>query len=155
MISTRLTKEGAIELSDKKSALVLKADQITLGEQGFNEPGEYETNGIEIIRGTNGALIVWERLQIVYVFSLEKPTVFEESQFSSCDVLCFYANGTELNKNNAMPVLDSYDPKVLILPAGTHAEASFKTSLKLIETNNLKLSEQTMPVEGRDGYLLS
>lgn len=155
MITFKLGKEGVIELVDKKGSVKLAGEQILLSDKAYNDPGEYEADGIEIIRGDNGALIVWEQLQIAYIFSLNAPTTFEKSQFASCDVLIFSTRSEEVTKSNSSTIIDEYDPKVLIIPANVKIESPFESSLKLQETNSVKLTAATLPVEGRDGYRLA
>lgn len=154
MITVKLAKNGGVELSDKKSTVVLDGPGINLNGKNYDEPGEYETAGIELIRGENAGLVVWEQLQIAYIFSAAAPTNFEKSQFSSSDVAIFSASIEPLTKANCQPIIDEYDPKVLIVPAKTAVEDALKTGLKLQESNSIKLAISALPEEGRDGYLL-
>lgn len=155
MITFKLGKDGAIELADKKGSVKFSGREIFLDDKSYDGPGEYEADGIEIIRGENGALIVWEQLQIAYIFSLNAPTTFERSQFASCDVLVFSSKLEEITKSNSLPIIDEYDPKVLIIPAIAKIETSFEGGLKLQESNSIKLASTSLPEEGRDGYRLA
>ena len=154
MIQIKLTKNNELELSDKKSIVVLSGPVIKVNSETFDHSGEYESSGIEAIYGTGAALIVWERLQVVYVFSAEAPTSFESSQFSSCDVLLIGDGIAELNKTNLTTFIDAYDPRAAVVTTKTAIEATYRDSLKLQEAPIVKLAEQTLPVEGRDFYLL-
>lgn len=155
MITAKLGKQGVIELSDKRASVILTGSEITLGQKAYNEPGEYEADGIEIIRGENGALIVWEQLQIAYVFALNAPSAFEKGQFASSDVLIFSAGSEQITKANSASIIDEYDPKVLVIPASASTEEAFANSLKLQETTSIKLSVASLPEEGRDTYRLA
>ena len=99
-------------------------------------------------------MIVWERLQLVYIFNSDAPSNFEKGQFASCDILILDGISEELNKNNLTTIFDSYDPKIVVVNQSTPLESSFKESLKLQETTLLKLTEQSLPVEGRESYLV-
>lgn len=145
---------GGIEITDKRTTLILEGSKVQLGEHVYNEAGEYESDGIEIVYGSAAALIVWERLQIVYVFSPAAPSGFEKAQFASCDVLILNGVTEEVDKNTMTTILDAYDPKTLVIGQSVKVEESFKASLKLQETALLKLTQQSLPVEGRESYWL-
>lgn len=153
MLLCKLTKSGEIELTDKKTTIVLGNNEATLGDQVFNSPGEYEHSGVEIVYGANALLLVWERLQIVYAFSVDAPTGFEKTQFSSCDVLIFDPTEGEISKTTLTPLTDAYDPSVIIFGAKP-IEAATKDTLKIQAVDQVKLAAQTLPTEGRDSFQL-
>src|SRR5688572_27920455 len=107
MISLRYRANQGIELKQGQSTLVLSANSLKLGDQAFTEPGEYELSGVEVIYGTNSALIAWEGLQITYIFNASKPTPFEKTQFSPSDVMIFSVES--LNKADFNELLETYD----------------------------------------------
>jgi|GEM_PF-1287590 len=155
MIQLRLTKSNELEISDRKSTIVLTSGKINLNDQSIDQPGEYEDGGVEVIYSTNAALIVWERLQLVYIFNpTAQPTAFEKEQFSSCDALLLSPSDAPLSRAKLTPIIDEYDPKLVVATLQTTFEDGYKESLKAQETNTLKLTVQTLPVEGRDFYLL-
>jgi hypothetical protein len=46
--------------------------------------------------------------------------------------------------------MSSYDPSLVILHKNTAVEKAFRDGLKIAETNLVKVSEQSLPTEGRD-----
>lgn len=154
MIYCKSAKNGGLELTDKKATVTFDGTTINLSGDTFTSPGEYESNGVEVVYGQTAALIVWERLQIVYIFSTNPPTPFESAQFSSCDVLVVGPGETSIDKAVATPLFDAYDPTVIILSAGSNVDGSLKETLKTQETDQVKLTAATLPVEGRDTYQL-
>src|SRR5665213_1134842 len=108
-------KAPSFELTDKNNSLTLTGRDVKLGEKTFSEPGEYEASGIELVYGTSAALVVWESLQIVYVFDAATPAEFERDQFSGADVLLFADDITQLGQNHFDALLTTYDPKIIIV----------------------------------------
>jgi hypothetical protein len=153
MLTAKLNKNGRIELEDKKSTVELDGKTVILNGQHYESPGEYEAGGVEIIYGESAALIVWERLQIAYVFRISEPTDFEKAQFSSSDVVIF-GSEDKLDRKIGTDILDQYDPKVLIIGHATEIEDGGKERLKTQEVTSVKISAATLPEEGRDSYLL-
>ncbi|MBI4948023.1 hypothetical protein HY844_00485 [Candidatus Berkelbacteria bacterium] len=151
MILAKLTKNNGVELSDKKNTVILEGNEISLNSEKIASSGEYESAGIEIIYGENSALVVWERIQIVSVFNNSEPTVFEKSQFSSCDVLIFGTN--ELNKETANSLIEAFDPKMIIF-SDKSVNDGLLTVLKAQTTTSVKLSEQALSDEGREVFVL-
>ncbi len=153
MLQCKTAKTTGVEITDKKVTVHCNGSVITLGEQTFESPGEYEYDGVEVVYGQTAALIVWERLQIVYAFGDTAPTSFESGQFSSCDVLVIGRTGA-LDKAALTPILEAYDPTVVVVSAQTALDASLKETLKTVDTDQVKLATATLPVEGRDTYQL-
>jgi len=154
MIQLKKNTAGGVELTDRRQAATLVDASIKLVEQTINEPGEYEANGIEVVFGTSAALVVWERLQIAYIFTAGKPSQFERAQFTPCNVVVLSESIAELTKTSLDEIVESYDPTVVIVNNAIKLEEKAKDSLKFQETNVVKLSIQTMPTEGREFYLL-
>src|SRR5579872_1087268 len=123
MITIKLSRGSLIELDDKKAIVSLDKDSINLAEESYRSPGEYEAKNIELVYGQSAALIVWEKLQIVYVFSLNPPSNFEKSQFSSCDVLIFNTD-EKIDKSKATTILDVYEPRAVIFSSKAEIEDS-------------------------------
>jgi len=136
--------DGSFELSGSGNKLSLADKAIRHDQLTIESPGEYETGGIEIIYGQSAALIVWEHLQIVYIFEDEHPTSFEKSQFSPCDGLIVAVKPEKVKLNQ---LVETYDPRLIIIPerfaGGTPAEAGQTQE-------SLKLSSQNLPVENRE-----
>ncbi|MCR4277560.1 MAG: hypothetical protein NUV80_05905 [Candidatus Berkelbacteria bacterium] len=153
MLQAKIIESG-FELKNSQQKLVLAKDKIELGELTVNEPGEYESEGIEIVYGQSAALVIWDKLQTVYVFGTDKPTSFEKSQFSPCDVVIFSQSSPSLTKTFFNETLEQYDPSVVIVSAKTNIE-EVKPSFKTEPTDTAKLSDQTMPEEGRDFIVLT
>lgn len=154
MIQLKKNSGGGVELSDRRQAATLIDSSVKLSDQTISEPGEYEANGIEVVFGTAAALVVWERLQIAYIFTAGKPSAFERAQFTPCDVIVLSESITELTKTGLDEIIESYDPTIVIVNNAIKLEEKAKDSLKFQETNIVKLSIQTMPTEGREFYLL-
>lgn len=148
------TIESGFELKNGQQKLVLADNKIELGELTVNEPGEYESEGVEIVYGQSAALVIWDKLQTVYVFGADKPTSFEKSQFSPCDVVIFSQSSPSLTKTFFNETLEQYDPSIVIVSAKTNIE-EVKPSFKTEPTDTAKLSDQTMPEEGRDFIVLT
>lgn len=154
MLNCKSNKSGRLELTDKNTNVLLDGQTVTLADEKFESPGEYESNGVEVIYGQTAALIVWERLQIVYVFAPDAPSSFEAGQFSSCDVMVLGPREAALDKTSMTALFEAYDPTVVILSPTISLDSSLKETLKVQETDQVKLAAATLPVEGRDTYLL-
>lgn len=153
MLQIRPTNGGAVELTDRDKKLTILGSTITLGETEFSSPGEYEVEGVEVVYGTNAALIVWEKLQTVVTFTADKPTTFEKSQFAPCSVLIIDGQTTALDKAKATELLETYDPSVVVFSQQVDI-SEVQDALKIEERDVLKLSEATLPTEGREHYRL-
>lgn len=140
------------EITDKKTTAILEGSNIVVQQQTIVSPGEYEAEGVEVVYGERAALLVWERLQAVYVFSTESPKVFDKSQFASADVVIIGTEVTQLNKDSISELLEAYDPTVIIASSNTAIDESLAAAMKVQQIPLVKLSEQTLPVEGRDFY---
>lgn len=153
MLQLKRNSSG-FELTDKTASVQLVGKDVKLADQTFNEPGEYESNGVELVYGELACLIVWEHLQLVYVFSTETPGVFEKEQFSSSDVMIIGEGLPELNRTAFDAMLKNYDPKVVIISSSVVIEDSLKSSLKLQENPAVKLAVTNLPEEGREFYVV-
>lgn len=140
------------EITDKKTTAVLEGSNIVVRQQTIVSPGEYEAEGVEVVYGERAALLVWERLQAVYVFSTESPKIFDKSQFASADVVIIGTEVTQLNKDSISELLEAYDPTAIIASSNTTIDESLAAAMKVQQVPLVKLSEQTLPVEGRDFY---
>ena len=148
------TIETGFELKNSQQKLELASSKINLGELTVDEPGEYEADGIEIIYGESAALIVWDKLQLVYVFGDKKPSAFEKAQFSPCDIVIFGQSLPNLGKAFFNESLELYDPSQVVVSAKTNIE-EVKSSFKAEPTDSFKMSDQTLPEEGRDFIVLT
>src|SRR3990167_10353133 len=113
------TIESGFELKNGQQKLVLNEHKIELGELIVSEPGEYEAEGVEIVYGQSAALIIWDKLQTVYIFAAEKPTSFEKSQFSPSDVVIFSQSLPSLSKTFFNEALELYDPNLVVVSVKT------------------------------------
>lgn len=154
MLQLKRSKNGAYELSDKKQAVELAGKTIQLGSTAVNTPGEYEQGGLEIVYATNAALLVWDHLQICYLFSLEKPDGFEKNQLSSADIILLSNDINKCSKEQLTELIGAYDPRTVIISSQTELDAHYREIIKPIEQTPIKLAENTLPVEGRDFYIL-
>lgn len=154
MIQLKRSKSGSYELSDRKLTVELNGKKINLADYPIDQPGEFEQGGVEVVYSTNAALIVWEYLQIVYVFRTNKPDQFEKNQFSSADVLLLDENLSELTKDVLSALTDVYNPRAIIFGEKTPIEPTYKATLKVVEQSPVKLAAQTLPMEGRDYIVL-
>ena len=150
MIQVKTAKNNGFELTDKQTTVLLSEGTVSLGSEKISDTGEYELGGVEVVFGQNAALVIWEQLQFVYVFNLETPNAFEKEQFSSCDVVVLAESTNELNKVVYSDLMSSYDPSLVIFHKNTAVEKAFRDGLKITETNLAKVSEQSLPTEGRD-----
>lgn len=153
MLQIRPKQGGAVEIADRDKTLVIDGTVVRLGESEFSSPGEYEVEGVEVVYGSNAALIVWEKLQIVVTFQPEKPSAFEKSQFAPCSVLIIDGKTTELDKQKATELLETYDPSMVIFGQSTNT-TDLEGSLKIEDRDVLKVSESALPTEGREHYRL-
>ncbi|MDP3992998.1 MAG: hypothetical protein Q8Q05_02175 [bacterium] len=153
MLQAKTTPTG-FELKNTQQKLTLADNQIGLGELIVDEPGEYEAEGVEIIYGQSAALIVWDKLQIVYAFGADKPTPFEKAQFSPSDVVIFSQALPSLSKTFFNETLEIYDPNLVIVSATANLE-EVKSSIKTEPVDSAKISDQTMPEEGREYIVLA
>lgn len=154
MIQVKLGS-NTLELSDKKATVGLSGNDVRLSSGIITTPGEYEAEGVEIVYGEQAALLVWERIQIVYVFNAVVPKGFDLDQFSSADVLLLSPTISQLTKDQLTAVLDAFDPRIVIFSKNNGVEADFKTVLKTQEVPATKLSSATLPTEGREVYELA
>lgn len=154
MIQLKRSKSNSYELTDKKQIVELKERTITLGEYVIDSPGEYEQGGVEVIYSKNAALLVWDHIQIAYIFEIAKPDLFEKNQFSSTDVILLSEDIKEVSKDKLSILTDSYDPRAVIISSKTDIEKSYKENIKPLEQSLIKLSAQTLPMEGRDYIIL-
>jgi hypothetical protein len=154
MIQLKRSKNGSYELFDKKLTVLLTDREVQLGNYRISSPGEYEQNGVEVVYAINAALIVWDHLQIAYVFNADKPDSFEKNQFSSTDVLLLSENTGQISKDQLSVLTDVYDPRAVVFGSKTPIDDSYKATLKAVEQSPVKLAAQTLPVEGRDYIVL-
>lgn len=155
MIQLKRSKSESFELTDKKQTVVLTKKTISLGEYTVDTPGEYEQGGVEVIYSKHAALLVWDHIQIAYIFEISKPDAFEKNQFSSTDVLLLSEDIKEVSKDKLTMLTDSFDPRAVIISSATEVEKSYKENIKPLEQSPIKLSAQSLPVEGRDYFILS
>lgn len=148
------TIASGFELKNTQQKLTLADSRIELGELTVDEPGEYEADGVEIVYGLTAALIVWDKLQIVYVFGTDKPTAFEKAQFSPSDVVIFSQAIPSLSKSFFNETLEKYDPNLVIVSAKSNFE-EVKGSIKSEPVDSAKISDTTMPEEGREYIVLA
>ena len=148
MLQVKTTETG-FELKNSQQKLILTGEKINLGELTVNQAGEYEANGIEIVYGEQAALVVWDKLQLVYVFGDKKPSLFEKAQFSPSDAVIFSQTLPSLSKNFFNETLEQYDPSLVIVSAKTDLD-EVGSSFKSEPVEILKLSDQTLPEEGRE-----
>jgi hypothetical protein len=154
MVQLKSKKDGGFELTNRQQTVLLEGSRVSFNDQSFTEPGEYEVEGIEIVYGTQAALLVWENIQFAYVFNADKPASFEKSQFAPCNVLILDAAVESLDKPKITELLEVYDPNVVVFGA-EKSVAEIKDALKIEPQDILKLTESALPTEGRDLYLLS
>lgn len=155
MIQLKRSKSESFELTDKKQIVILKEKIITLGEYTIDTPGEYEQGGVEVIYSKSAALLVWDHIQIAYIFEISKPDAFEKNQFSSTDVLLLSEDIKEITKDSLTMLTDSFDPRAVIISSKTEIEKSYKENIKPLEQSPIKLSAQSLPMEGRDYLILT
>ncbi len=153
MVQIRPKKDGAVELADRDKALTIEQSKIRLGDVEFTSPGEYEVEGVEIVYGTNAALIVWEKLQIVVAFTADKPSAFEKSQFAPCSILIIDGDATQLDKPKTNELLETYDPSVVVFGSSVNV-SEIQNALKIEDRDLLKMNEAALPTEGREHYRL-
>ena len=125
------TGENGFELKNSQQKLTLAGGKITLGNLSVEEPGEYEEGGIEIVYAEAATLVVWDKLQLVYVFGDQAPTPFEKAQFSPCDAVIFNQSLPSITKSFFNNTLEQYDPSLVIVSAKTELEEvrpSFKSA---------------------------
>lgn len=153
MLQLRASAEG-FELKNSHLKVTLGGSAVKLGELTVDSAGEYEAGGIEVVYGEHATLIVWERVQIVYVFADKKPNTFEKSQFSSCDVVIFDSSIANLGKGQLNEALETFDPKVVA--TGQNAPfAELFQSYKAEVIDSYKLADTGLPEEGRAFVLLA
>jgi hypothetical protein len=148
------SKNSSFELTDRKRTLVFHGPDLELEDQTFNEPGEYEVEGIEIVYGAQAALVVWENIQIAYIFDSSKPAAFEKSQFTPCNVIVLAHNVTGITKPQLNELLETYDPNIAVASPDS-ISSELKSGYKFAQTDNVKLTAQSLPAEGRELYIIS
>jgi len=153
MIQAKTTEKG-FELRNSQQKADLSDSIVEIGQMRVNEPGEYESAGIEIVYGNNAALIVWDKLQIVYVFKNELATTFEKNQFSPCNIVIFSSSITEINKSFFNATLELYDPSVVIVSSKSDIN-EVSSIIKVEPIESAKISDSALPEEGREFILLS
>jgi len=153
MLSLKSQPQG-FELRAGSVSLNLEEAKLQLDELSFTRPGEYEARGVEIIYGETSALIIWERLQLVYIFGGSPPTAFERSQFAPSDVILIGRTAlSQLNKAHFSELLEIYDPKLAVLHPAVSTTA-LKDAVKFTNSESLKISAASLPSEGREFVVL-
>lgn len=144
-----------VELTDKKSTVIIDAAArtIKIANHLISDTGEYEIGGVEVIYGNDAALLVWEHVQIVTLFSLYSPSAFEKEQFSACSVLLVPKLNEPSAKGALDQILQAYNPDLIVCAPGSLSE-DYLGSLKASAQNTLKLSSATLPQEGRETVVL-
>lgn len=155
MIQIRASKNNCLVLSDRRQTLELRAAQISFNGTTIGEAGEYEKDGIEIVYATASALIVWERLQFVYVFDSKNPSEFEKTNFAPCNTLIFALNLSAMDKSTFNAWVEVFDPNIVAVTNRETLDEQLAKTVKLQPTNQLKVTIQTLPTEDRQFYLLS
>lgn len=146
------TSENGFELKNGTPKLVLEAEKISLGGLIVDESGEYEAEGIELVYGQQAALIAWNKLQLVYIFGPDKPSTFEKSQFSLCDVVIFSSALPNITKTFFNETLEQYEPNLVIVSARTDLD-EIQSLIKTEPVELAKISDKT-PEEGRELIVL-
>lgn len=145
--------ERGLEVKNGPQTLILDEPSIVLADTTIDRAGEYEAGGIEVIYGQTAALIAWDKLQIVFVFSLEKTIPFEKAQFSPCDVVVFGSSLPKLTKAIFNELLELFDPKVVVIDAKTDI-SEVQSIVKVEPIESGKLASQSLPEEGREFIVL-
>lgn len=154
MLQIKQNSSNNLEITDRKTTVVLDEQNIAVNEQKLASPGEYESGGIEVVYGETGALIIWERIQFIYQFSPKAPSSFDKSQFSSADVLIVSSAIGTVEKDVFGEWAESYDPVIVIAPSSVKLTEIVPAAAKIEETTLVKLAEQALPTEGREYYQL-
>lgn len=152
MLQLKLATPDKLEITDRKTTLTLSGKEITLLSNTITSPGEYEEGGVEVVYGEQAALLVWERLQIAYVFTSGSMKQFDRDQFSSADALLISPAVAALSKEQLNELIEEYDPSLVLVNRSTALDENQKTTLKFQEVPLVKISEQTLPTEGREYY---
>ncbi len=147
MVQLKCRKDGSFELTDRNRVVTMSGTDVKLEDETFSEPGEYEVEGIEVVYGTQAALLVWEKLQIVYIFRSDKPSAFEKAQFSPCNVILISPTIDKLDKPTVTELLETYDPELVAFGTGANLQ-EIQDALKIEDRDLLKLSENTLRVDG-------
>jgi hypothetical protein len=151
-----LKRSGSdLQLADRQHTLTLSGAGLAFDGLEINQPGEYESAGVEVIYGDQAMLLVWEKLQIVYIFQVGKISAFEKGQFAPCDVVIFSPQIEKLDGPVTNQLLEDYDPSVVVIAQAVTLDQALADTLKFQEGNQVKLASQTLPTEGRDFFLLS
>ena len=146
MLTLKTAKDG-LGIASGQNQLILAGNNLSLDELSVSEPGEYEKSGVEIVYGEQAALIIWEKLQMVYVFKGEKPASFEKSQFAPCDILIINDALAQMEKATFNELLEIYDPRIVVTKvSGTEVSEA---------VDNYKISTQSLPEEGRQFIALT
>lgn len=153
MLNVKLGSKEQLVLSNKKLMVALGGKSIKINENNFDRPGEYEIGGVEVIYGNQAALLIWEKIQIVYLFETAKATQFEKTHFSPCDVLVIGEEAGALTKQAFSDLLETYDPAAVIVSSKTVAD-EITASHKVQVVEAVKLTHQTLPTEGREIFIL-
>jgi len=154
MLQVKQLNSESVEVTDKKRVVTLSDASVKIDNQVISSPGEYETGGVEIVFGETGALIIWERIQMAYQFSSEGSSDYDKNQFASADVLILGPALKELSKDQVNNWAESYDPTVIIAPSSINLAEIVPSAAKVQDLSPVKLSEQTLPTEGREYYQL-
>jgi len=148
------TVERGFELKNAQQRVILDEPTISLADTVISRAGEYEAGGVEVIYGQTAALVAWDKLQIVFVFNLDKTTAFEKSQFSPCDVVVFGSSLPKLTKANFNDTLEMFDPKIVVIANKTDL-SEIQPIIKVEPVESGKLASQSLPEEGREFIVLS
>lgn len=154
MLQIKQLNGDSVEITDKKRVVTLSDASVKIDDQIINSPGEYETGGVEVVFGETGALIIWERIQMAYQFSTESSSDYDKNQFASADVLILGPALKELSKDQVNSWAETYDPSVIIAPGSIKLVELVPSAAKVQDLSPIKLSEQTLPTEGREYYQL-
>lgn len=154
MLQIKQLNGDSVEITDKKRVVTLSDASVKIDDQLINSPGEYEAGGVEVVFGETGALIIWERIQMAYQFSTESSSDYDKNQFASADVLILGPALKELSKDQVNSWAETYDPSVIIAPGSIKLVELVPSAAKVQDLSPIKLSEQTLPTEGREYYQL-
>jgi hypothetical protein len=154
MIQVKASGTG-LTLQNREGSVVVDGNTIAIGEEKFQSPGEYEANGIALLYGDQAALFEWEHLQIVAVLKLGKPTAFDREQFNSASVVLLGQSEEPLTKEILTEIISAYEPSVVIFHPQTATAPELIESLKAETLPVIKLTAATLPLEGRQTFILS
>ncbi len=122
---------------------------IQVGERTIEGPGEYDITGVGLHVFPFAAIIFAEGLRLAFIWEWSETSQFDDN--AEIDVFLLSLE----DPKKITTIIKEQDPRLVVLHNRSAAESlKVQDAITLEETNNYKITTQTLPAEERQFVLL-